>query len=104
MLQGELFDVVLLGLLAGFIAFRLYSVLGRRTGHERTRDERLRLPDGAQSNPKAPPAKDNVITLPERPSASGATPSNALARGLLDIKLSDRSFDAERFLEGARAA
>ena len=103
---SELFDIILLGLLAGFIAFRLYSVLGRRTGHERAREEQLRMPDGAETNPKPAPSKDNVVTLPERPvqagtSSSGLTP---LARALLDIKLADRNFDSERFASGARSA
>jgi len=104
----ELFDIILLGLLAGFIAFRLYSVLGRRTGHERTREEQLRMPDGAEPNPnpKPAPAKDNVVTLPERPAQAGAGSAGAtpLARALMDIKLADRTFDNERFLSGARAA
>ena len=102
----ELFDIILLGLLAGFIAFRLYSVLGRRTGHERTREEQLRLPDGAEPNPKPAATKDNVVTLPERPAQAGAGSAGAtpLARALMDIKLADRTFDSERFLSGARAA
>jgi predicted lipid-binding transport protein (Tim44 family) len=101
----ELFDIILLGLLAGFIAFRLYSVLGRRTGHERTRDEQLRMPDGAETNPKPAPSKDNVVTLPERPAQSGTSAgASPLARALMDIKLGDRTFDTERFLNGARAA
>jgi len=103
---SELFDIILLGLLAGFIAFRLYSVLGRRTGHERTREEQLRMPDGAETNPKPAPSKDNVVALPERPAQSGTSSSGVtpLARALMDIKLADRSFDGERFLSGARAA
>jgi predicted lipid-binding transport protein (Tim44 family) len=106
-MQGTgFFDIILLGLLAGFIAFRLYSVLGRRTGHERTREEQLRMPDGAETNPKPAASKDNVVTLPDRPTASGASMAGAspLARALIDIKLADRNFDTERFLSGARAA
>src|ERR1700675_3714166 len=101
----QFFDVILLALLAGFIAFRLYTVLGRRTGHERSPDDQLRLPDGARPNPTAPVAKDNVVSLPER-AAQGASPTNAtpLSRALLDIKLHDRAFDTEHFLSGARAA
>jgi len=100
------FDVILLALLAGFIAFRLYSVLGRRTGHERSREEELRLPDGARPNAKAPPAKDNVVSLPERAAQTSAGAANAspMSRALLDIKLHDRNFDSERFLAGSRAA
>lgn len=102
----ELFDILLLGLLAGFIAFRLYSVLGRRTGHERTRDDQLRMPDGAETNPKPAASKDNVVTLPERTAQPGTSTSgaNPLARSLMDIKLADRNFDTERFLSGARQA
>lgn len=95
----QFFDVVLLALLAGFIAFRLYSVLGRRTGNERT-------PDTARSNPQAA-AKENVRTLPDRSSGSAATPlggTSSLSRALLDIKLYDRGFDTEHFTSGARAA
>jgi predicted lipid-binding transport protein (Tim44 family) len=101
----QFFDVVLLALLAGFIAFRLYSVLGRRTGNERSRDDQLRMPDAARSNPKAP-AKDNVVALPDRAGSAGTAigNSNGLSRALLDIKLYDRSFDTEHFLSGARAA
>jgi predicted lipid-binding transport protein (Tim44 family) len=103
---SELFDIILLGLLAGFIAFRLYSVLGRRTGHERARDEQLRMPDGAETNPKPAPNKDNVVALPERPAQAGTGSSGLtpLARALLDIKLADRNFDSERFASGARSA
>ena len=102
----QFLDVILLALLTGFIAFRLYSVLGRRTGHERSPDDQLRLPDGARPNPKAPAAKDNVVSLPERAAQVGASPTTTtpLARALLDIKLHDRAFDTERFLSGARAA
>lgn len=97
-------QIIILGLVAGFIAFKLYTVLGRRTGHERMRDDQLRLPDGAQPNPKAPSAKDNVVALPERPTLAGAGAGGPLARALLDIKLADRSFELEKFLSGARAA
>jgi predicted lipid-binding transport protein (Tim44 family) len=100
----QVFSILLFGLLAGFMAFKVYSVLGRRTGRERSPEEQLRLPDGARSNPKAPAPKDNVVTLPERGGAPAASPAGPLARALLDIKLLDRSFDTERFLSGARAA
>ena len=97
-------DVVILAVLAGFIAFRLYSVLGRRTGNERTRDDQLRMPD-ARTSPK-PAAKDNVVALPERSASPGTATGNAapVSRALLDIKLHDRNFDSDHFLSGARAA
>ena len=32
--EFQLLNIIVFGLVAGFIAFRLYTVLGRRTGHE----------------------------------------------------------------------
>ncbi len=106
-MQGaEFLNVIILGLLAGVIAFKLYTVLGRRTGNERTREDQLRMPDGAETNPKPATSKDNVVTLPERPASAGAgsASSSPLTRALMDIKLADRTFDTERFLQGARSA
>jgi predicted lipid-binding transport protein (Tim44 family) len=100
----QVFSILLFGLLAGFMAFKVYSVLGRRTGRERSPEEQLRLPDGARSNPKVPAPKDNVVTLPERGGTPVGSAAGPVARALLDIKLLDRNFDTERFLSGARAA
>lgn len=106
----QFFDIILLAMIAAFVAFRLYSVLGRRTGHERSPDEVRDTVIGRRSEraadavgAKNPPAKDNIVTLPERPAQStvGATP---VARGLMDIKLKDRRFDEDSFMQGARAA
>ena len=72
-----------LALLAGFIAFRLYSVLGRRTGNERSRDDQLRMPDAA-ANPKA--RQGQCCPLPERSGFTGGLSGSggALSRALLD--------------------
>ena len=101
-MPSQLLDIILLAMIAGFIAFRLYSVLGRRTGHERAPEEPpVGLPEAARV--KQAPAKDNVISVPERGSAQSA-PASLLSRALMDIKLADRSFDDVRFTQGARAA
>ncbi len=99
-MPSQFVDIILLAMIAGFIAFRLYSALGRRTGNERTPEEQVRVPDAARANASA---KDNVIPLPER-GATVAAPSTPVARALMDIKLADRSFDEQKFVEGARAA
>ena len=80
--------------LAGIICFRLYWVLGRRTGHE--------APPQQQATPSplsAPPPQPASVALPETQEA--ASPS---ANGLLDIQLADRNFDTTKFLGGAREA
>ena len=102
-MQNQFFDIILFAMVAGFIAFRLYTVLGRRTGHERAPDEQVRVPDPARA---APQPKDNVIPLPDRggQAAAAAAAVTPLARALLDIKLADRNFDETRFIGGARAA
>ena len=94
-----MFYVVLLGLVAGFLALRLYSVLGKRTGHEgrpqlRPAEER-RLP---LTVPRA------IEQAPE-PRDAGARPIEPRAeQGLRAIVAGEPGFDVTRFLEGAQAA
>src|ERR1700679_4050986 len=101
MANSEILDIVLIAV-AGFLLFRLYTVLGRRTGHERPSDDAgYRF----QPDPEAPatPAADNVTALAGAKQAE-VRPSDPVAQGLLDIKGADRSFETERFLSGARQA
>jgi predicted lipid-binding transport protein (Tim44 family) len=101
MANSEILDIVLIAV-AGFLLFRLYTVLGRRTGHERPSDDAgYRF----QPDPEAPatPAADNVTALAGAKQAD-ARPSDPVAQGLADIKGADRSFETERFLSGARQA
>src|SRR6185312_8335744 len=70
---------------AAVLLFRLYTVLGRRTGHE-----------------PPPPGTRPVPAVPDlRPVPA---PGDPTARGLMDIQLADRSFDKAHFLKGAHAA
>lgn len=91
-------------MIAAFLGMRLYSVLGKRTGHEqeplrpRTEDRalvpplRLTDPDEAPT-PQGAPASD-----------SGLVYDSAAEAGMRALLAADRSFDAGRFLEGAQAA
>ena len=70
---------------AAVVLFRLYTVLGRRTGHE--------------------PAPQEPRALPQpEPHNAAPAPVETSGHGLMDIQLADRGFDKARFLEGARAA
>jgi predicted lipid-binding transport protein (Tim44 family) len=97
-------DILFFAMVAAFIALRLRSVLGRRTGHERRRT-------GGFGAPRPNGAADNVVALPERGSAQ-AEAEAALANvsdtsvkaGLTQIRLADQRFDLQQFLGGARAA
>lgn len=102
-MNSQLLYILLLATVAGIILFRLYTVLGRRTGNERPPQERFERAGGAAAEPSKP--GDNVVLLPDRSARpETAEPSDPMARGLLDIKLADRSFDSDHFVEGARRA
>ena len=70
-------------MVAGVICFRLYTVLGRRTGHE------------------PPPQATPRPTVVPQPAPPQIAPSPG---GLRDIQLADPSFDTTKFLAGARGA
>lgn len=82
--DSQTLGLVVAAMVAGIICFRLYSVLGRRTGHE----------PSPQPVPAARP-----VSLPQP-----AQPSAPTSGGLVDIQLADRSFDTPKFLAGAREA
>ena len=89
--DSQLIGILIAAMVAGVLLFRLYTVLGRRTGHEPSREQQA--PRAAASSPLRSPAA--VEALP---------PEGACARGLMDIELADTSFDRAHFLNGARAA
>ena len=97
-------DILFFAMVAAFIALRLRSVLGRRTGNERRRS-------GGFTPTRPNGAADNVVALPER-STSQAEVEAALAglsdkdvkAGLTQIRLADQRFDLQQFVGGARAA
>jgi predicted lipid-binding transport protein (Tim44 family) len=94
----QVFDILLFAAIAGFLVFRLRSVLGRRTGNERRRDPFATPPAGAP---------DKVVPLPPRGRTieGVATPVAAAGSdGLAAVRAADPSFDQKRFLDGARGA
>jgi predicted lipid-binding transport protein (Tim44 family) len=94
MANSQLLDILLFAMVAAFLLFRLYSVLGRRTGNEREVSDRFRRIGGAPGGA--------ATALPAAPAI--AAPADPVARGLLDIKLADTGFETEKFLSGARQA
>lgn len=98
MADSQLLAILLIAMVAGIILFRLYTVLGRRTGNERNPQDRLRRVAGA---PQPPPA-DNAAP----PSGRLLTDQTdgAAGQGILDIKLADSKFETAHFLDGARSA
>jgi predicted lipid-binding transport protein (Tim44 family) len=95
---GLVFYIIVLAMVAAFLALRLYSVLGKRTGHE-------------QPLPK--PAEERISPLPV-PRAVDKTiePREAVAKpfegsaepGIRAIVGAEPGFDVARFLDGAQSA
>ena len=103
MATTQLLEIFLIAALAGIILFRLYTVLGRRTGHERPPQDNYRLSANAPRTANDAP----VAAADEKPAAhpgQDARPSDPVASGLLDIQLADRNFDNDHFVSGARGA
>lgn len=92
--------VVILALVTVFLALRLYSVLGKRTGHEQQP-----LPRTADERSVSPPATGPVAEI-----SSDAKPlgdplvSPSAQRGVKAIAAADNGFEPARFLEGAKHA
>ena len=78
--DSQTLGLLIAAMIAGIICFRLYTVLGRRTGHE--------------PPPQAAPAPQAAAALQPPPVPA---PSSG---GLLDIQLADRNFDTPKFLGG----
>jgi predicted lipid-binding transport protein (Tim44 family) len=92
-------EIVLLALVALFVGLRLYSVLGRRTGHEQ---QPILRP---AETPAAAEAAAPVADIPsERPESAGFVYEEPATAGIRAIVSADPSFDVAAFLEGAQAA
>ncbi|HUO92012.1 MAG TPA: Tim44/TimA family putative adaptor protein [Rhizomicrobium sp.] len=99
MANTQLLIIVAVAMIAGVILFRLYSVLGRRTGNER---ERLSRFDRGTPQPT-----DSVVALPDRNRVRDAVatrPLDEVEQALMDIKLADRTFETDHFVTGAKKA
>jgi predicted lipid-binding transport protein (Tim44 family) len=98
-MDSGLFEIVLLAMIAAVILFRLYTILGRRTGHEPPPQDSFRLsPPG-----EVPAVGDKTLPAPARP-ALIATSSDPLSHALQEIHAADRTFNIDEFLAGARHA
>lgn len=91
--------VILLAMVAAFLALRLYSVLGKRTGHEQQP-----LPRAAEDRPVAQAVPRTIdVTLEVRESGPRAVETGAEG-GLRQIVQADSTFDVAQFIEGAKGA
>lgn len=95
---GTLFYVVLLAMVAGFLAMRLYSVLGKRTGHEQP------LPRAAEDRPATLSVPRSISPVAEVREIANRNIEPRAEPGLRSIVAGEPGFDVNQFLEGAQAA
>lgn len=86
----DLLTIILFASVALFFAVRLYTVLGRKTGHE------------PSAEPRREPSTDKTADKP-RPALRAAFTGPAAA-GMEAIRAADGVFDPSEFLAGAKAA
>lgn len=102
-MNNDLILTLIFAAVAAFVLFKLRSVLGRREGHEQ------RPPDvfaEAERSAAADNSNDAVLPAPgpQGREAADVDPDSPAADGIREIRVADRNFDPDSFLEGAKAA
>ncbi len=92
--------VILLAMVAAFLALRLYSVLGKRTGHEQQQP----LPRAAEDRPVAQAVPRTIDVTPEVRESGPRAVETGAEGGLRQIVQADSTFDVAQFVEGAKGA
>jgi predicted lipid-binding transport protein (Tim44 family) len=95
---GPVVEIILLALVALFVGLRLFSVLGRRTGHEQP------VAKSAELSQQGASIARPVAEIAPSAGAAEATVDTAASDGVRAIAAADAQFDPARFLEGAQAA
>ncbi len=104
--MGDL-DLLLFAMVAAFLVLRLRSVLGKRTGNQRSKEDVVSEPKQEGSG------KSEVVEFPNN-SKEQSSPEDLpvldkktddpILEGVNKIKAADASFDLSEFSEGARGA
>jgi predicted lipid-binding transport protein (Tim44 family) len=102
-MSSDWIEVLVFAAVAAFVAWRLISVLGTRTGHEPT-TQAEREPFGASAPVALPKAPSSVPTARPDPVALPAHWSDSLKARVGAVAAADPSFSPEAFLNGARVA
>jgi predicted lipid-binding transport protein (Tim44 family) len=98
-------SIVLLAMVAAFLGLRLYSVLGKRTGHEQEPVLPRAEDRAASAQPRVPDIGDAAAPAADPAAAPrGMVYDPAAEAGVKALLAADRSFDAARFIGGAEAA
>ena len=95
------FTIILLAMVAAFLGLRLYSVLGKRTGHEQEPVARQPI-EGTPPLIRQPIIGGESTTIAAQGDLSLV--DMAAQSGLRAIVNADRTFDSGLFVEGAKSA
>lgn len=90
--------VILFAFVAGFLALRLYAVLGKRTGHEQA------MPKTAEERIPVPSIPRSIDVAPEVRETGSRNIEAGAETGLRQVIQADSSFDVAQFVEGSKAA
>jgi predicted lipid-binding transport protein (Tim44 family) len=96
-------EIIILACVALFLGLRLYSVLGRRTGHEQPI---VKPADGQRAPLVARPVTVETATdrKIDQPGAAAALIESDAVDGVRSIVSADPHFDVSIFLDGAKSA
>ncbi|HEX7852673.1 MAG TPA: Tim44/TimA family putative adaptor protein [Sphingobium sp.] len=92
--------IVILAMIFALLALRLYSVLGKRTGHE----QQMPAPVDDRPTVGVSTPRTTVDARPDAARVGEALMAPDAQNGIRQIIAADRNFDVTRFLTGARAA
>lgn len=84
-------QIAIFAVIAAFVLFQLYNVLGKKVGRQPEEDARAQPAAAATTTAEPTPARPNVLDAVTLASIAG-------------LKARDPNFDPVRFLEGARQA
>ncbi|MBB4096946.1 Tim44/TimA family putative adaptor protein [Sphingomonas kyeonggiensis] len=93
-----MYTIILFAMVAGFLALRLYAVLGKRTGHEQA------LPKPSEERVAVPPAARTIDQTPEVREIGARVIGTGAETGLKAVIAADSSFDVAQFVDGAKSA
>lgn len=91
-MNSDMVEVLVLAAIAGFVLFRLYLTLGKRTGAERP------------AAPTPAPAQGELPRESAQAPLAGSPAEGPAGDGIMAIMRADPNFDVGHFLAGARGA
>jgi predicted lipid-binding transport protein (Tim44 family) len=111
-MTGSVLELIILAGFAAFVLYRLYAILGRRTGNEQPPFDPVNRRERMEARRQGVAAKeDNVVPLPRareipRPPAEAMKipAGSALAAGIEAIRQADPTFEPDGFVRGAKVA